>query len=64
MMDKEHDDMMDKLQEYTSQDFDNTRRIERPEEVLERRRKERLARNAVWYKRWWNNITTSTGSRP
>jgi hypothetical protein len=56
MMDKEHDDMMEKLKDYTSQEFDNTRRIERPEEVLERRRRERQAKN-VWYRRWWNTMT-------
>lgn len=57
MMDKEHDDMMDKLNHIVNnQDFDNTKRIERPDEVLERRRREREARN-VWYRRWWNGIT-------
>lgn len=55
-MDKEHDDMMDKLNKVMNEDFDNTKRIERPEEVLARRRKERQARN-VWYRRWWRNIT-------
>ena len=61
MMDKEHDDMMEKLKDFTSREFDNTRRIERPEEVLERRRRERQARN-VWYKRWWNNLVNTGGS--
>lgn len=55
VMDKEHEDMMDKLNHIMKEDFDNTKRIERPEEVLERRRKEREARN-VWYKRIWNNV--------
>ena len=55
-MDKEHEDMMDKLNCIMKEDFDNTKRIERPEEVLERRRMEREARN-VWYKRIWNNVT-------
>jgi len=50
LLEKEHDDMMDKLNHIVAQDFDNTKRIERPEEVLARRRKEREARN-VWYKR-------------
>ncbi len=56
VMDKEHDDMMDKLSKVMKEDFDNTKRIERPEEVLARRRKERQSRN-VWYRRWWRNIT-------
>mmetsp|Transcript_2998 Transcript_2998/g.8547 ORF Transcript_2998/g.8547 Transcript_2998/m.8547 type:complete len:145 (+) Transcript_2998:190-624(+) len=52
LMEKEHDEMMDKLNRVVSQDFDNTKRIERPEDVLARRRKEREARN-VWYRRYW-----------
>jgi hypothetical protein len=56
MMDKEHDEMMDNLNQMMKQDFDNTKRIERPEEVLARRRKERERKN-VWYKRWWRSIT-------
>jgi hypothetical protein len=56
MMDKEHDEMMDKLNQMMKQDFDNTKRIERPEEVLARRRKERERKN-VWYRRWWRSIT-------
>jgi hypothetical protein len=47
--------MMDKLNRVVSQDFDNTKRIERPEEVLARRRKEREARNA-WYRRYWRYL--------
>lgn len=47
--------MVDKLNYYVNRDFDNTKRIERPEEVLERRRKEREARN-VWYKRWYRRF--------
>ena len=43
--------MMEKLTEIAARDFDNTKRIERPEEILARRRKEREARN-VWYRRW------------
>jgi hypothetical protein len=50
-MEKEHDDMMDKFSHIVAQDFDNTKRIERPDEILARRRKERESRN-VWYKRW------------
>jgi predicted negative regulator of RcsB-dependent stress response len=55
LLEKEHDDMMDKLNKVAKEDFDNTKRIERPEEVLARRRKEREARNA-WYKRVWRRI--------
>ena len=43
--------MVDKLNYFVNQEFDNTKRIQRPEEVLEKRRMEREARN-VWYKRW------------
>jgi len=56
LMDKEHDEMMDKLNHIIEDDFDNTKRIERPEEVLARRRKEREARN-VWYKQIWRYFT-------
>ena len=56
VMDKEHDEMMDKLNHIMKEDFDNTKRIERPDEVLERRRKERKAKN-VWYKRIWRGVT-------
>lgn len=56
VMDKEHDEMMDKLNYIMKEDFDNTKRIERPDEVLERRRKEREAKN-VWYKRIWRGVT-------
>jgi hypothetical protein len=55
MMEKEHDEMMDKMNQIMKQDFDNTKRIERPEEVLARRRKEREERNR-WYRRWWNAL--------
>lgn len=55
MLDEEHDDMVTKLNHIVSQDFDNTKRIERPEEILERRRREREARN-VWYRRYWRMV--------
>jgi hypothetical protein len=56
IMEKEHDDMMDKMSTVLKeQEFDNTKRIERPEEVLARRRREREERNR-WYKRWWRAI--------
>ena len=50
--------MVDKLNYFVKQEFDNTKRIQRPEEVLERRRKEREARN-VWYRRWGRWFTGS-----
>jgi hypothetical protein len=50
-MEEEQTDMMEKLNKIRKTDFDNTKRIERPEEILERRRKERDSRN-VWYRRW------------
>mmetsp|Transcript_10488 Transcript_10488/g.22088 ORF Transcript_10488/g.22088 Transcript_10488/m.22088 type:complete len:155 (-) Transcript_10488:1462-1926(-) len=56
VMDREHDEMMHKLNHMMKEDFDNTKRIERPEDVLARRRKEREARN-VWYRRMWKNIS-------
>jgi hypothetical protein len=49
-MDEEKDDMMKKLDKKMKEPFDNTKRIERPEEILERRRMERDRRN-VWYRR-------------
>lgn len=47
--------MMDKLNKVVKEDFDNTKRIERPDEVLARRRRERESRNA-WYKRVWRRL--------
>jgi hypothetical protein len=55
LMEKEHDEMMEKMTAVLKQDFDNTKRIERPEEVLARRRREREERNR-WYRRWWRAI--------
>ncbi|KAL3929884.1 MAG: hypothetical protein SGBAC_012012 [Bacillariaceae sp.] len=55
MMSKEHDDLVERMNTVISKDFDNTKRIERPDEILARRRKEREARS-VWYKRWWRSI--------
>lgn len=54
-MDQEKDQMMKKMQVHLRKGFDNTKRIERPEEVLARRKKERDERNK-WYRRlgrWW-----------
>lgn len=50
-MEREHTSMLETIQKVRTTDFDNTKRIERPEEVLERRRRERAQRN-VWYRRW------------
>jgi len=55
-LEKEKDDMMTKVNKIRKTDFNNTKRIERPEEILERRRKERENRN-VWYRRTWRAIT-------
>jgi len=49
-MESEHDEMMDRLQTIRESDFDNTKRIKRPEEILEERRLERERRNR-WYRR-------------
>ncbi|KAI2509718.1 hypothetical protein MHU86_4700 [Fragilaria crotonensis] len=59
-MDEEHADMIEKLNKIRTTDFDNTKRIERPEEILERRKREREARN-VWYRRWGRWLT---GQKP
>jgi len=60
-LEKEHDEMMERLSKIVAaDDFDNTKRIPRPHEVLEERRKERERRN-VWYRRlyrWTFGIST------
>eukprot|EP00545_Synedropsis_sp_CCMP1620_P012918 CAMPEP_0119005724 /NCGR_PEP_ID=MMETSP1176-20130426/1893_1 /TAXON_ID=265551 /ORGANISM="Synedropsis recta cf, Strain CCMP1620" /LENGTH=151 /DNA_ID=CAMNT_0006957565 /DNA_START=41 /DNA_END=496 /DNA_ORIENTATION=- len=50
-MDEEQNDMLEKLTKIRNTDFDNTKRIERPEEILDRRKRERERRN-VWYRRF------------
>jgi len=60
MMQKEHDDVMEKITKIVETPFDNTKRIERPEEVLARRREEREHRNA-WYRRLGRWIVGSGG---
>jgi hypothetical protein len=55
LMEKEHDEVMEKIGNIVKQDFDNTKKIERPEQILARRRKEREARN-VWYRRWGRKL--------
>lgn len=54
---EEHDEMMEKLNKIVEKDdFDNTKRIKRPEEILEERRIEREKRNA-WHRRTYRWIT-------
>ena len=55
-MEREQEDMMEKINRNMAKDFDNTRRIERPEEILERRKMERERRNR-WYRRAWRFVT-------
>ena len=56
-LDSERDEMVEKLNKrIKTVDFDNTKRIQRPEEILERRKKEREERNR-WYKRTWRWMT-------
>ena len=56
-LDSERDEMVEKLNKrIQTVEFDNTKRIERPEEILERRKKEREDRNK-WYKRTWRWAT-------
>ncbi|CAB9504096.1 expressed unknown protein [Seminavis robusta] len=52
LMEEEHDDMMQRLNKAAKTDFDNTKRIERPEDILARRKAEREKRNA-WHRRLW-----------
>jgi hypothetical protein len=58
-MEEEHEDMMDRLGKIVSEDFDNTKRIKRPHEILEERRKERERRNA-WHRRAWRFVAGSS----
>jgi hypothetical protein len=55
-MEQEQNEIMERIGFITKQDFDNTKRIQRPHEVLEERRKERERRN-VWYRRAWRWVT-------
>jgi hypothetical protein len=55
-LEAEHDEMMERLSKIVKQDFDNTKRIKRPEEILEERRLERERRNK-WYRRLYRWIT-------
>jgi hypothetical protein len=51
-MELEQNEILERIGFIAKQDFDNTKRIQRPHEVLEERRKERERRN-VWYRRAW-----------
>lgn len=51
-MEQEQNEIMERIGFIAKQDFDNTKRIQRPHEILEERRKERERRN-VWYRRAW-----------
>ena len=54
-LEQEHEDMMERLNKIVASDFDNTKRIKRPHEILEERRLERERRNA-WHRRWYRSI--------
>lgn len=55
-LEAEHDEMMERLNKIVKEDFDNTKRIKRPEEILEERRLERERRNR-WHRRLYRWIT-------
>lgn len=56
-LEREREDMVTKInKQIIPREFDNTKRIERPEEILERRKMEREKRNK-WYKRTWRYLT-------
>lgn len=52
---EEQEEMMERLNKIVAQDFDNTKRIKRPEEILEERRAERKRRNA-WHRRLYRSL--------
>lgn len=55
-LEKEQEDMLSKITKIRKTDFNNTKRIERPEEILERRKMERERRNK-WWRRAWRSVT-------
>lgn len=61
-LEEEHEEMMERLNKIVEQDFDNTKRIKRPHEVLEERRKEREARNK-WYRRWYRAVVGESNDK-
>ena len=58
MLEKEKEDIMEKISVITAKDFDNTKRIKRPHEILEERRRERQRRNA-WHRRLYRYFAGS-----
>jgi hypothetical protein len=54
-LEKEHEEMMERLAKIVQQDFDNTKRIKRPQEILEERKRERQRRNA-WHRRAYRAV--------
>jgi hypothetical protein len=54
-LEKEHEEIMERLGTIVNQDFDNTKRIKRPHEILEERKKERARRNA-WHRRAYRAV--------
>ena len=54
-LEEEHRDMMERLDAISKREFDNTKRIKRPHEILEERRLERERRNA-WHRRAYRAI--------
>lgn len=55
-LEEEQAEIMERIGFIAKQDFDNTKRIKRPHEILEERRLEREKRNA-WHRRAWRYIT-------
>jgi hypothetical protein len=62
-LEEEHEEMMERLSKIVATDYDNTKRIKRPEEVLEERRLERQKRNA-WHRRFYRWISNQSDDRP
>lgn len=54
-LEEEHEEMIERLNKIVETDFDNTKRIKRPHEILEERRKERKSRNR-WYRRLYRAV--------
>jgi HAMP domain-containing protein len=55
LMEEEQQEMMQRLNKIVAQDFDNTKRIKRPHEILEERQREREMRNA-WHRRLYRAV--------
>ena len=55
-LEEEHEEMMERLNHIVNNtEFDNEKRIKRPEDILEERRLERQRRNA-WHRRLYRRI--------